>query len=429
MIAARRSAHIQNGRSGHRDVHRQGDQVRRRRRIAAKVRRRIAPEPPASAEEDGKPRAELATEAAVADAHAVHLRYVSDSSAGIRRERGGRGFRFVGVHGRRVRDAETLARIHGLVIAPACTDVWICPIANGHLQATGHDARGRKQYRYHPRWREVRDEAKYGRMLAFGAALPRIRRRVGRDLKQPGLPRNKVLAIVVFLLENTLIRVGNEEYSRTNGSYGLTTLHDQHAEIHGSTIQFPFRGKSGKMRRVELTDKRLARLVKRCRDLPGQELFQYLDDEGQPHGVDSADVNDYLREIAGAEFTAKDFRTWAGTILAATTLIQIGPSSSAHAGKQRTVAAVKFVAECLGNTVAVCRKCYIHPQVLESYLAGRLGKLFHARPKAGQATRGLRTSEIGLLSFLKASSKNGQAGSSTRQQKRRVRRAKAVSPA
>jgi DNA topoisomerase-1 len=414
MIAARRSTHAQNGRSGHRDVHRQGEHRRRATRIAAKLQRRIAPEPSASAGKNGKPRAELATDAAVADAHAVHLRYVSDSSAGIRRERAGRGFRFVGVHGRPVRDAETLARIHGLVIPPAWTDVWICPIANGHLQATGHDARGRKQYRYHPRWREVRDEEKYGRMLAFGAALPRIRRRVRRDLKQPGLPRNKVLAIVVFLLENTLIRVGNEEYSRENGSYGLTTLLDQHADIHGSTIQFHFRGKSGKMRRVELTDKRLARLVKRCRDLPGHELFQYLDDEGQPHGIDSADVNDYLREISGQEFTAKDFRTWAGTILAATTLIQIGPSPSAHAGKQRTVAAVKFVAECLGNTVAVCRKCYIHPQVLESYLAGTLGKLFHARPNGGQATSGLRTSELGLLTFLKASQPPGRHGSKSR---------------
>ena len=374
-------------------------------------------------------RADLAVEAAIADARAAELRYVCDEDPGIRRERAGRGFRFVNSHGRPVRDEDTLERIRLLVIPPAWTDVWICPIANGHLQVTGRDVRGRKQYRYHARWRAVRDEQKYGRMLAFGAALPRIRRRVRHDLKLPGLPRNKVLAIVVYLLENTLIRVGNEEYTRANGSYGLTTLRDEHADIHGDTIRFHFRGKAGKMRSVALTDKRLARLVKRCRDLPGHELFQYLDENGNQHAIGSADVNDYLREIAGEEFTAKDFRTWAGTILAATTLIQIGPSTSAHAGKQRTVAAVKFVAECLGNTVAVCRKCYIHPQVLESYLAGTLAKLFRTGSDGGSATRGLRTSEIGLLSFLKASSKNGQAGSSTRQRKRRVRRAKVVSPA
>ena len=261
-------------------------------------------------------------------------------------------------------------------------------------------------------------------MLAFGAALPRIRRRVRHNLKQPGLPHNKVLAIVVFLLENTLIRVGNEEYSRTNGSYGLTTLHDQHADIQGSTIRFRFRGKSGKMRRVELTDNRLARLVKRCRDLPGQELFQYLDDEGQPHGIDSADVNDYLREISGQEFTAKDFRTWAGTILAATTLIQIGPSPSAHAGKQRTVAAVKFVAECLGNTVAVCRKCYIHPQVLESYLAGTLGKLFHGRPKAGQTTSVLRPARSACSHSSKRRSPLGDTRRSRAAETARSRRAR-----
>ncbi len=377
---------------------------------ASPAQEKVEKEQEAKATGDETSRAEAAVEAAVADAQAVHLRYVSDSLPGIRRERAGHGFRFVGVRGRPVRDAETLARIHGLVIPPAWTDVWICPFANGHLQATGRDARGRKQYRYHPRWREVRDEEKYGRMLAFGAALPRMRRRVRRDLKLPGLPRNKVLAIVVFLLENTLIRVGNEEYTRANGSYGLTTLHDQHAEVRGATIRFHFRGKSGKMRRVELTDKRLARLVKRCRELPGQELFQYLDDEGEPHAINSTDVNDYLREISGEDFTAKDFRTWAGTILAATTLIQIGPSPSAHAGKQRTVAAVKFVAECLGNTVAVCRKCYIHPQVLESYQAGTLGKLFRSRAKGSRNTSGLRASELGLLSFLKASQPRGANG-------------------
>jgi DNA topoisomerase I len=231
---------------------------------------------------------------------------------------------------------------------------------------------------------------------------------VRHDLRLPGLPRNKVLAIVVYLLENTLIRVGNEEYARENGSRGLTTLRDEHADIHGATIRFHFRGKSGKMRSVALTDKRLARLVKKCRDLPGHELFQYLDHDGNQHTVGSSDVNDYLREISGEDFTAKDFRTWAGTMLAATTLVEIGPSPSAHAGKQQTVAAVRVVADCLGNTVAVCRKCYIHPQVLESYLAGTLDNLFKV-PNGKPATRGLRNSEVSLLSFLKASNKNGPA--------------------
>jgi DNA topoisomerase-1 len=375
---------------------------RRRHAVQNRHPRSIAsstPEP--SNRKEGDERSEVLAEAAKADARSAHLRYVADDTVGITRQRAGRGFHFIGRQGKPIKDHETLERIRSLVIPPAWTDVWICPIPNGHLQATGRDSRSRKQYRYHAKWREIRDEHKYGRMLAFGAALPKIRRRVSRDLKLPGLPRNKILAIVVTLLENTLIRVGNEEYSRTNGSYGLTTLRDKHAEIRGDTIRFRFRGKSGKVRSVDLIDKRLARLVKRCRDLPGHELFQYLDDEEQPHAIDSADVNDYLREIAGEEFTATDFRTWAGTMLAATTLIQIGPSRSVHASKQRTVAAVKVVAERLGNTVAVCRKCYIHPQVLESYLAGTLGKQF--RTKRQRPAHGLRASEMNLLAFLETS--------------------------
>jgi DNA topoisomerase I len=344
-------------------------------------------------------------DAAIDDARSAHLQYVSDESPGIHREKSGRGFRFVSAKHRLVRDSETLERIRSLVIPPAWADVWICPTANGHLQATGRDARGRKQYRYHPRWRDVRDEVKFARMLAFGKALPRIRRRVRRDLKLPGLPRNKVLAIVVFLLENTLIRVGNEEYARTNGSFGLTTLRNEHASIQGNTVRFHFRGKSGKTRSVALSDKRVARVVRRCRDLPGYELFQYLDDEGNPHSVGSSDVNDYLREITGEDFTAKDFRTWAGTMLAATTLIQIGPSPSAHAGKRRTVAAVEIVAQRLGNTPAVCRKCYIHPRVLDSYLAGTLDSLFHNTSEKSRVASGLRRSEKGLLSFLKVSNR------------------------
>jgi DNA topoisomerase I len=350
-------------------------------------------------------RPESATDPVFA-AQTAHLRYISDESSGIRRLKAGTGFRYVNARGRRVRDPETVARIKSLVVPPAWTHVWISPIAEGHLQATGRDVRGRKQYRYHPRWREVRDESKYARMLAFGAALPRIRRHVRQDLKLPGLPRKKVLAIVVALLEETLIRIGNEEYTRTNGSYGLTTLRDQHAKIHGSTIDFHFRGKSGKMRSVSLTDKRLARLVRRCRDIPGHELFQYVDEKGAPHTIGSVDVNDYLREIAGAEFTAKDFRTWAGTMLAATTLVEIGPSDTARTGKKQTVAAVRVVAERLGNTVAVCRKCYIHPNVLESYLEGTLSKLFQVGPNTDRVIRGLRASEISLLSFLKQSSRH-----------------------
>jgi DNA topoisomerase I len=347
----------------------------------------------------------LAEDAAIADARTAHLQYVTDQSPGIRREKSGRGFRLIDAKRRPIRDSETLDRIRSLAIPPAWTDVWICPTARGHLQATGRDARGRKQYRYHPRWREVRDEVKFARMLAFGKALPRIRRRVRRDLKLQGLPRNKVLAIVVFLLENALIRVGNEEYARTNGSFGLTTLRNEHASIQGHTVRFHFRGKSGKTRSVALSDKRVARVVRRCRDLPGHELFQYLDEEGNPHSIDSGDVNNYLREITGEDFTAKDFRTWAGTMLAATTLIEIGPSPSAHAGKRRTVAAVEIVAKRLGNTPAVCRKCYIHPSVLDSYLAGTLDALFRGASEKHRAIRGLRTSEMGLLSFLKASNR------------------------
>jgi DNA topoisomerase I len=347
----------------------------------------------------------LKDEAAIADARTARLRYVTDQSPGICREKAGHGFRFVNAKHRPVRDAETLGRIRSLAIPPAWTDVWICPAANGHLQATGRDARGRKQYRYHPRWREARDELKYARMLAFGKALPRIRRRVRRDLKLRGLPHNKVLAIVVFLLEHTLIRVGNEEYARENGSFGLTTFRDEHARIQGNTVRFHFRGKSGKTHRVALNDKRVARVLRRCRDLPGHELFQYLDEEGNPRSIDSGEVNDYLREITGEEFTAKDFRTWAGTILAATTLIEIGPSASAHAGKRRTVAAVEVVAQRLGNTAAVCRKCYIHPGVLDSYLAGTLNNLFRTTSKKRGAIRGLRASEVGMLSFLKVSNR------------------------
>ena len=272
--------------------------------------------------------------------------------------------------GTRVRDAKTLARIRSLALPPAWTDVWICTSEDGHLQATGRDAKGRKQYRYHPRWREVRDETKYWRMLAFSEALPNIRRRTNEDLSLPGLPKEKVLAAVVQLLEKTLIRVGNEEYARENGSFGLTTLRDKHAEISGSKVRFEFRGKHGVRHSVEIADRRLARIVKECRDIPGYELFQYVDDEGERRTIDSADVNEYLRDIAGEEFTAKDFRTWAGTVLAALALREFEQFDSEAQAKRNVVRAIERVAARLGNTPAVCRKCYVHPEVLGAYLDG-----------------------------------------------------------
>ncbi len=300
------------------------------------------------------------------------LRYVNDDHPGIRRIRKGKQFRYLGPDGKPVRDAETLQRIRALAIPPAWTAVWICPLANGHLQATGYDARGRKQYRYHPRWRAVRDETKYYRMIAFAQALPAIRARVEKDLAQPGLPRTKVLATVVRLLETTLIRVGNEEYARSNGSFGLTTLRNRHVTVEGPSLQFTFRGKSGIRHSIRVDDRRLARIVQRCQDLPGQELFQYLDGDGTTYDIDSADVNAYIQEIAGQEFTAKDFRTWAGTVLAARALQEFASFDSQAQAKRNIVAAIEAVSKRLGNTKAVCRKCYVHPAVINSYLDGSL---------------------------------------------------------
>ncbi|HEY2431985.1 MAG TPA: hypothetical protein VGI12_04855 [Vicinamibacterales bacterium] len=280
--------------------------------------------------------------------------------------------------------ARDLARIRSLVIPPAWTDVWICPDPRGHLQATGRDARGRKQYRYHPRWREVRDEDKYGRLPEFGRALPAIRRRIARDLRRRGLPREKVLAAVVKLMEVTFIRVGNDEYARQNRSFGLTTMHDGHVRVSGSTVRFMFRGKSGVQHQLELDDHRLARIVKQCRDLPGQELFQYLDEQGRVVDVGSEDVNGYLREITGRGFTSKDFRTWAGTLLAARLLCDGEPSGSATAGRKAIAQAIDQVAGRLGNTRAVCRKCYVHPAVIEAYLDGSITRAM-AGPTATEA--------------------------------------------
>jgi DNA topoisomerase-1 len=317
-----------------------------------------------------------------ASAEEAGLRYVSDAMPGIGRRRAGRGFSYTGVDGKRLTDKRVLARIKSLAIPPAWTDVWICPIARGHLQATGRDARGRKQYRYHPRWRAVRDDVKYERMIAFGQALPRIRRRVEEDLGLPGLPRERVLAAVVRLLEKTGVRVGNEEYARENRSFGLTTLRNHHADVGSRRIRFRFRGKGGKEHEVELSDRRLARIVSRCQDLPGQALFTYLDDDGQPRTVDSADVNDYLREISGEEFTAKDFRTWSGTVLAAWALAELQEFDSEAQAKKNVVRAVEAVAERLGNTPAVSRASYVHPSVIDAYLDGDVVREARQRAEA-----------------------------------------------
>jgi DNA topoisomerase-1 len=308
----------------------------------------------------------------VASARAAGLRYVHDDQPGISRKRAGKGWSYTLPHGRRLTDQRERQRINSLAIPPAYTDVWICPDPRGHIQATGRDARGRKQYRYHPKWREVRDETKYNRMIAFGEALPVIRERTDQDLRRHGLPREKVLAAVIRLLEATLIRVGNEEYARTNDSFGLTTMHDDHVDVTRSGMRFHFRGKSGIEHAVQLSDRRLASIVGRCQDLPGQELFQYLDDDDQRHTIDSTDVNDYLREITGQEFTAKDFRTWAGTVLATRALQEYGEVDTEADAKKNIVRAIEAVAARLGNTATICRKCYVHPMVLEAYSDGSM---------------------------------------------------------
>jgi DNA topoisomerase-1 len=335
-------------------------------------------------------------------ARVAGLRYVNDeATAGIRRVGGTSRVRYVLPNGRTLADRNEIQRIKSLGIPPAWTDVWICPFANGHLQATGRDARGRKQYRYHPRWREVRDEVKYGRLIAFAAALPSIRRRTAADLGRPGLPREKVLAAVVQLLEKTLIRVGNEEYARQNGSVGLTTMKDGHATIAGGKVRFSFRGKSGVEHAIDLEDRRLARIVKECRDLPGYELFQYLDDDGQRQTIDSADVNAYLREISGEDFTAKDFRTWAGTVLAARALAELERFSSNAQAKRNVVKAIESVAKRLGNTRAVCRKCYIHPAILDAYMDGATIRAITARAKQTDAAA-LNTYERAVVNMITA---------------------------
>jgi DNA topoisomerase-1 len=333
------------------------------------------------------------------------LRYVSDDKPGYSRKAKGDDFEYFDTEGKAVRDEQRLLRIKRLAIPPAWTEVWISPSPNGHIQAIGRDARRRKQYRYHERWREVRDENKYDRLVVFGKALPKIRKRVASDLKLPGLPRNKVLATVVQLLERTFIRIGNEEYARENKSFGLTTMKDRHVDVKGSKLRFRFRGKSGRQHEVDITDRRIAKIVSSLHDLPGQDLFQYIDDEGEVGDITSYDVNEYLREITGEEFSAKDFRTWAGTVLAAVALNAQEEFETKKEAKANIKTAIHAVSEILGNTPAICRKCYVHPAVLENYLAG---KSLDGLKRIGKALQSddvdLRSSEKTVLKFLEARS-------------------------
>jgi DNA topoisomerase I len=334
---------------------------------------------------------------AVAHARAAKLRYVNDDDPGIgRKGTSPANFSYHRPDGSEVRAPHILKRVRALAIPPAWTDVWICPDPDGHIQATGRDVKGRKQYRYHPRWQEVRDESKYARMIDFARALPKIRARIDKDLARPGVGRERVLAAVVRLLERSLIRIGNDEYAKANDSYGLTTLRNRHVAVNGKTIEFRFRAKSGKFRRIELDSPRLAKVVRACQELPGQELFEYRDEDGSIRDVTSNDVNVYLREITGADFTAKDFRTWAGTVGAALALrTQMLPEAKA-AQKRALNAAIDQVAEALGNTRAVCRKAYVHPQIFDAFSDGTLGKaLAHCRPM-----KGLDEAETAVLHFL-----------------------------
>ena len=332
------------------------------------------------------------------------LRYVSDNQPDYTRRLKGDDFECFDAEGKLIRDEQRLLRVKRLAVPPAYTSVWICPSPNGHIQATGRDARGRKQYRYHERWREVRDENKYDRMIAFGNELPKIRRRVNKDLALPGLLRNKALATVVQLLERTFIRVGNEAYARENKSFGLTTMQDRHVDVKGSQLRFRFRGKRGIKHQIDLTDRRIAKIVSKFQDLPGQELFQYIDDEGEVRDITSQDVNDYLREVTGQDFTAKDFRTWAGTVLAAMTLSVLDPFETKKQARANIKDAIGTVSKLLGNTPAICRKCYVHPAILEAYLDGN--SIEGLKQKAEEAVRknryDLQSSETAVLKFLQA---------------------------
>ncbi len=335
-------------------------------------------------------------------AKAARLHYVSNTKPGITRRAEPDGFVYFQPDGTRITDERTLQRIRKLAIPPAYQDVWICRDPNGHLQAVGRDARGRKQYRYHPRWREIRDEAKYGKMLVFGRQLPAIRARVEHDLSKPGLPREKVLAALVRLLERTLARIGNEEYARANKSFGLTTLRRRHASVRGATIELDFRAKHGIQRHIELKDRKLANIVRKLQDIPGQDLFVYIDEEGARHSVGSDDVNAYLRDITGEDITAKDFRTWAATNLAALALRELEAYDTQAKAKKNVLRAVEAVAGLLGNTPSICRKCYIHPAIFDGYLDGTL--LQGLKDRAGEVLdhkqAGLTADEIAVTAFL-----------------------------
>jgi DNA topoisomerase-1 len=349
------------------------------------------------------PASEAVNSETLAEVKAAGLRYVADRQPGIKRQPGSDdNFRYFSPNGEEVTDKKTLTRIKSLAIPPAYQDVWICPSPNGYLQATGHDAKGRKQYRYHPHWRESRDETKYEHMRDFGAALPNIRERVEADLRRPGMPREKILATIVRLLETTLIRIGNEQYAKENRHYGLTTLQTNHVEVSGSTLHFHFVGKSGKEHTIDLKDKKLASIVARLHHLPGQELFQYTGEDGALHSIDSADVNAYLHEIAGNEFTAKDFRTWAGTVLASLALQEFEAFGSETQAKRNVTAAIKTVSQRLGNTPAVCRKAYIHPAVFETYLDGTLLALLRqeTEQELADSLHSLKPEEAAVMALL-----------------------------
>ena len=349
-----------------------------------------------------RPGEESVAVAPVESARAAGLRYVSDTSPGIRRRRVGKHFSYIGLDGKPIHDEDELKRIRGLVIPPAWKDVWICPNPRGHIQALGHDARGRKQYRYHSEWRKIRDETRYGRLIAFGRALPHIRERVNADLSLADLPREKVLAVVVRLLDELSIRVGNEEYARENKSFGLTTLRNRHVKVEGTSIRIHFRGKRGIEHDVGIRDRRLARIIKQCQDLPGHELFQYLDESGKRQHIDSDDVNEYLRAITGKDFTAKDFRTWAGTVMTVCALTELGEAETQTQAKKHLAQAIESAAKHLGNTPTICRKCYVHPEVINSYLDGKLLVALkqHDEKAVEESLQGLRPEEIAVMKFL-----------------------------
>ena len=370
-------------------------------------------------------------------AQSAGLSYVGDDVKGLRRERAGESFRYLKANGDAVTDEGTLERIRKLAIPPAWTDVWICAKANGHLQATGRDARGRKQYRYHPQFREVREGTKYEHMLEFARALPAIRATLAQHMALRGLPREKVLATIVHLLETTLIRIGNDDYARQNKSYGLTTLRNPHVSVEGAQLRFRFKGKSGKTWQLQLKNRRVAKIVRACQELPGQKLFEYLDENGEPREVTSSDVNAYLKEITGSEITAKDFRTWAGTVLAALALREFEQADSQATTKKNLRAAIEQVAHRLGNTPTICRKCYVHPEVLAAYIEGGLDLEIAEDPAATEYAAVLKPEEAAVLALLErrlartltAQLEDSLAHARRRARRRAARQAAAQSPA